>query len=109
MEKAYSLKPEEMAFMQQMRAEETHALAQFGAATLELQAAEKRLAAMREKEQTFVRTALVGRGVTNFETARVNGPNIECKLPDPPPAPAAPATEKPNGATPLPVALPAKQ
>lgn len=91
MEKAFSLDQKEAQAFAALEEEQTKALAQFGALTLDRKNARKRLESVQEQQRSFVRSALMHRDVAQFSQARIGNGNLYCTMPDPSPElPAAP-------------------
>jgi hypothetical protein len=104
-QKAFSLEAPEQQFLEGLNNERQQALAQYGALALDMETARKAIESTQERQRAFVRQALMQRGVHDFQSARVNGTNLECVIgdtPGPVPIPDAPRTGKdktaPNGA-----------
>ena len=106
-QKAFSLEAPEQQFLEGLNNERQQALAQYGALSLDMDVAKKSLESIQERQRAFVRQALMQRGVQDFQSARINGTQVECVLADAPgPVPipdAQPRGSKekgaPNGST----------
>jgi hypothetical protein len=82
MERAYNLQPEESQLQQQLEMEQRECLAQFGALTLQLKQAKKRLPQIEERQRALITQAARRVGAANYLTARIAGPNLICQFPD---------------------------
>lgn len=103
MEKTFQLDQRESAMLQSLDQERTQALAAIGALSLDMETARKNLDVAQQKQQSFLRQAVMTRGVDRFENARMQNGALVVALPDAPPASALTAAidkdiEKVNGA-----------
>jgi hypothetical protein len=74
MEKTFKLEQKELAALEQMQKYRDQVLAQYGALSLEMRTAEQRLSATVEHQQSFLKSALLYRGVEQHRGAQiVNG------------------------------------
>ena len=101
MEKTYQLDQRESAMLQSLDQERTQALASVGALSLDMEQARKNLDAAAEKQRSFLRQAIMTRGVDRYENARLQNGALVVTVPDPAPLPVADgprAVERLNGA-----------
>ena len=103
MEKTFQLDQRESAMLQSLDQERTQALAAIGALSLDMETARKNLDVAQQKQQSFLRQAVMTRGVDRFENARMQNGALVVALPDAQPASALTAAidkdiEKVNGA-----------
>lgn len=80
--KAFSLSTSEQQHYQQLEGEHQRLTAQFGALTLEMEEVRKALAMSQEKQRVLVTAAILRQGVTQFNAARIEGPNLICEVPE---------------------------
>lgn len=98
MQKAYSLQPDEQRQVVQLEDEHRTLLAQYGALEIDRRRIRKRLPQIEEQQRALVRTVVGRLGVTQFNAARLEGPNLILDVPgDPQPQPQVIRT---NGAAP---------
>jgi hypothetical protein len=97
MEKSFPLQQHEQQMLQAITQERTNALAAFGALTLDMEAARKTLEAVQEKQNSFLRSAVLGRGIERCENVRASNGAIHCTVPDEQPAPRVPDALAPDG------------
>lgn len=94
MQRAYSLQPNEQQEAAALEQEHRNLLAQYGALMIDKARIRKALPASEEKQRALLRRCLERHGVTQFNAARMDGPNILVELPDAPealtPPPAIP-------------------
>ena len=88
MEKTFHLNDKEQAMLQQTDQERINALAQVGALSLDMETARKTLEAVQQRQQSFIRQAIVSRGVERFENARMQNGALIVTVPDEPTAPS---------------------
>ena len=104
MEKSFPLDQKEALQLTQLDQERTQALAMVGALSLDMEQARKNLETTAERQRSFVRHALITRGIDRYENARTQNGAIIVTLPDAMPLPlpeAAPKlVDRPNGAIP---------
>src|SRR5215467_9744812 len=100
MEKTFQLEPKELQFYSSLEQEQQQALAQVGALSLDLEAAKTSLQTVQERHRSFIRTAVLHRGIDQFHSARITQGQLHCSLPDVPPElpPPAPDKQLVNGA-----------
>lgn len=84
MEKTYQLDQRESAMLNSLDQERTQALAAVGALSLDMETARKNLDAAQQKQQAFLRQAVMTRGVDRFENARMQNGALVVSLPDAP-------------------------
>lgn len=84
MEKTYQLDQRESAMLQSLDQERTQALAAIGALSLDMETARKNLDGAQQKQQSFLRQAVMTRGVDRFENARMQNGALVVSLPDAP-------------------------
>ena len=96
MEKSFPLQPHEQQMLQGITQERTNALAAFGALTLDMEAARKTLESVQEKQNSFLRTAVLGRGIERCENVRAANGAIHCTVPDEQPAPKGGVLQEPE-------------
>jgi hypothetical protein len=70
MEKTFQLDQRETAMQQQLDQERTQALAAIGALSLDMRTAEKNLDAAAERQRSFLRQAVMNRGLERYDSAR---------------------------------------
>jgi hypothetical protein len=87
MQKAFSLQPHETAQAQALDEERRNLLARLGGATLEMEAVRSQLPTLDQRGRTLVQSVAQRVGVREFLTARIDGPNLVCELPNETPAP----------------------
>lgn len=101
MQKAYSLQPNEINQAQQLDEERKTCLAQIGALTLDMETARAQLPLVDQKRRQYLQSLVERYGVTEYRSARIDGNNLVCDLPDGPSAQASPLpvpdAGKPNG------------
>jgi len=94
MEKVFQLEQREIMQAQQLDQERTQALAMYGALSMDIERARKMVENVVEKQNAFVRAALMARAVDRYENARLQGTALiynapeESKMelaPEPPP------------------------
>lgn len=93
MEKTFKLEPKELAAHNQLEQERTQTLAQIGGLSLDLEAAKQRLNSALEHQRSFIRSALIHRGVDQFQAAQIMNGSVICSIPDEPMAAPAEVIE----------------
>jgi hypothetical protein len=93
MEKVYHLDQKEAAMLAQVDQERTNALAMVGALSLDMEQARKNLDSAQERQRSFIRQALTGRGVDRYENARAQNGALIVSMPDETPALPGPPAE----------------
>src|SRR6516162_9620863 len=99
-EKTFKLEQKELAALDQLEQDKTRALAQYGALSIDLKAAEQRISLTVERQQSFVRSALMHRGVDQFNGAQIVNGSVIATVPDeemPPMATPASEAKRLNG------------
>lgn len=86
MEKSFPLDQKEAVLLSQLDQERTQALAQVGALSLDMEQARKNLDVAAERQRSFIRQALVARGVERFQNARVQEGALIVTMPEALPA-----------------------
>jgi hypothetical protein len=86
MEKLFNLDQKETAMLAQVDQERTQALAMIGALSLDMEQARKTLDTAAERQRSFIRQALVNRGVERYENARAQNGSLIVTMPDEPSA-----------------------
>lgn len=97
MEKTYQMDQKEAMLFAQVEQERTQALAMVGALSLDMEQARKNLDTAAERQRSFIRQALAGRGVERFDNARAQNGVIVVSIPElmvPMPVPVT--TDKPD-------------
>jgi hypothetical protein len=89
MEKSFPLDQKETVLLTQLDQERTQALATVGALSLDMETARKTLDIAAERQRSFIRQALVVRGVERFENARIQNGALLVTLPEVMPVPLA--------------------
>jgi hypothetical protein len=82
MERTFKLENKEMAALDQLEQERTRALAQYGALSIDIKAAEQRINSTVEQQRSFIRSALLHRGVDQFSGAQIVNGSLVVSLPD---------------------------
>lgn len=82
MEKTFQLDQKEAALLGQLDQERTQALAMVGALSLDMEQAKKNLDAAAERQRSFIKQALVTRGVERYDNARAQNTTLIVTLPD---------------------------
>jgi hypothetical protein len=82
MEKSFALDQKETVLLTQLDQERTQALAMVGALSLDMEQARKNLDTAAERQRSFIRQALIARGVDRFDNARVQNGALLVTLPD---------------------------
>ena len=88
--KAYSLNNHEIAQAQALEEERRNLLARFGGITLEMETIRAQLPQLDQRSRALVQTVVQRAGVPEFRTARIDGANLICDLPDEPMQPETP-------------------
>jgi hypothetical protein len=105
MEKVIHLEQKEAGLLQQHDQERKEALAVVGALSLDMEQARKTLETVADRQRTFIRHALMTRGVDTYENARAHNGAIIVTIADPLPIKAAPEEHaepaRLNGALPI--------
>ena len=98
MQKAYSLDPHEMRQAQQLDEERRTVLAQIGALTLDMEAARAQLPIVEQRRRQHLQSLVDQHGIKEYRSARIEGNNLICDMPDMPVPAAAPvAVPRVNG------------
>lgn len=87
MQKAFSLEPHDLQQTQKLDQERTEVLAQIGALTLDMETARASLPLVERKRREHLAGLVQKFGVTEYRSAAIQGNNLVCDLPDPPPQP----------------------
>ena len=82
MEKTFKLEQKELAALDQLEQDKTRALAQYGALSLDLKNAEQRISLTVERQQSFLKSALLHRGVDRYDGAQVINDSLIARVPD---------------------------
>jgi hypothetical protein len=82
MEKSFALDQKETVLLTQLDQERTQALAMVGALSLDMEQARKNLDTAAERQRSFIRQALIARGVERFDNARVQNGSFLVTVPD---------------------------
>jgi len=83
----------ELAALDQLEQDKTRALAQYGALSLDLKNAEQRISLTVERQQSFLKSALLHRGVDRYDGAQVINDSLIARVPDEEMSPALPQSE----------------
>lgn len=107
MEKTFSLEPKEQQQLAALEQDNLRLNARYGMLRREQDDLDKRIVASEEQQRSFIRHALSGRGVEQFEAAQILQGQLVCRIADEPRVFAAPSEgakriERTNG----PVAIP---
>jgi hypothetical protein len=94
MEKTFQLDQKEQAMLLQVEQERTQALAMVGALSLDMEQAKKNLEMAQERQRSFLRQALVSRGVDRYENARAQNGALVVSVADAMPMPMSDAGPK---------------
>jgi hypothetical protein len=86
MEKTIALDQKEQTMLAAVDQERTQALAMVGALSLDMEQARKNLDTAAERQRSFIRQALVSRGIERYENARAQNGALIVSMPDEPPA-----------------------
>jgi phosphoglycolate phosphatase-like HAD superfamily hydrolase len=97
MQKAYSLQSHEINQAQQLDEERKTVLAQIGALTLDMEAARAQLPIVEQRRRQHLQNLVQQHGVTEYRSARIEGPNLICDVPDEQPAQQIPQLGRTNG------------
>jgi hypothetical protein len=87
MQKAFSLQPHETAQAQALDEERRNLLARLGAATLEMESVRGQLPTLDQRGRTLVQSIAQRTGVREFISARIDGANLVCEVPNEPAPP----------------------
>jgi hypothetical protein len=82
MEKTFRLEQKELAALDQLEQEKTRALAQYGALSIDMKNAEQRINSTVERQQSFLRSVLMHRGVDRFSAAQIVNGSVICTVED---------------------------
>jgi len=104
MERTFTLEQKELAMLSAVDQERTQALAMVGALSLDMEQARKNLDSAQERQRSFIRQALVSRGIERYENAQARNGTLIVTMPDEPPAihqegSGPKAVERVNGST----------
>jgi len=86
MQKAFSLQPNEMNQATALDEERKTVLAQIGALTLDMETARAALPVVEQKRREFLASLVKQYQVGDYRSARLEGSNLICDMPDPPQA-----------------------
>lgn len=90
MQRAFSLQPYEVAQAQTLDQERQALFGRFGALTLEMEAVRAQLPSVEQRTRTMIQSFAQRIGVRNYSSARIDGANLICELPEEAPQPTPP-------------------
>ena len=96
--KTFTLQPHEQQLFESYDAQRRSLLQRFGEITLEMEEVRKRLEVASERQRTMLGEAVVRNGVERYyQTARIEGNQLLCEVPEMIPPPSGSKTEFING------------